>query len=201
MKKPFEFILATGNAHKRDEFAVLFDQDVLRISSPDKKIEVEESGDTYVANALLKAEAYYLEFKKPVLSDDSGLTVEALPNELGVQSARFGGVGLNDRARAELLLKKLELFKAEHERKAYFTCVLCFYFSPEEIYFFEGRFHGVIARNYSELGDDFGYDPVFIPEAKLDEGRAVSELKEWKNSHSHRAIASKYAESFLKSKL
>ncbi|MCK6596591.1 MAG: non-canonical purine NTP pyrophosphatase [Bacteriovoracaceae bacterium] len=201
MKPVFEFILATGNSHKRDEFAVLFDQEVIRISSPDKKIEVEETGETYVANALLKAEAYYREFKKPILSDDSGLTVEALPDELGVQSARFGGPGLNDRKRAELLLKKLELFKAQHERKAYFTCVLCFYFSPEEIYFFEGRFHGVIAWNYSELGDDFGYDPVFIPEAKQEEGRAVSELKEWKNAHSHRAIASKYAETFLKSKL
>lgn len=197
----FQFLLATGNAHKKKEFEVLFSPDVLSVEAAPEKIEVDESGTTFTQNALLKAEAYYKKFKKPVLADDSGLTVLALPDELGVKSARFGGPGLTDKDRALLLVEKLKGFQAMDERKAFFTAVLCFYFSPEEIYFFEGKFHGFIAHHYSELGDDFGYDPVFIPEARFEEGRAVSELTEWKNLHSHRAQASKFAQNFLKSKL
>lgn len=197
----YQFLLATGNAHKKKEFEVLFPSELITVEAATEKIEVDENGETFTQNALLKAEAYYKKFKCPVLSDDSGITVESLPGELGVQSARFGGGGLKDKDRALLLLDRLKSFSSSTERKAYFTAVLCFYFSPSEIYFFEGKFHGVIAQHYSELGDDFGYDPIFIPEARLEEGRAVSELSEWKNSHSHRALACKFAQNFLKSKL
>ena len=197
----FHFLLATGNSHKQKEFEQLFSPELVSVAVAPTKIEVDENGTNFTENALLKAEAYYQKFKAPVLSDDSGLSVLSLPNELGVQSARFGGTGLTDRNRAELLLKKMSHLSSMEERKAFFTAVLCFYFSPEEIYFFEGKFHGYIGHHYSELGDDFGYDPVFIPEARLEEGRAVSELSEWKNIHSHRAQAVKFAQNFLKSKI
>lgn len=197
----FHFILATGNAHKRKEFEILFSPEIITIETASEKLEVEESGTTYFQNAFLKAEAYYKKFQKPILSDDSGISVLSLPESLGVQSARFGGAGLTDKERALLLLKTLEPIKDIEERKAYFTAVLCFYLSPEEVYFFEGKFHGYIGFHYSELGNDFGYDPIFIPEAKKAYGIAVSELGEWKNLNSHRAQACKFAQNFLKTKV
>lgn len=196
-----EIILATSNAHKAQEFSELYDPKMISIVPAPSKLEVDENGTTYFENALLKAKAYYDKFKQPVLADDSGLTVTALPNELGIYSARFGGDGLNDRDRAMLLLKKLE--EAEDKnRDAFFTCVLCFYLGPNEIFYFEGRMNGRVAYNYRGTGG-FGYDPVFIPSdyPNNDQELTVSELGEWKNSNSHRALAVKESVKFFREKL
>ena len=80
-------------------------------------------------------------------------------SSLGVQSARFAPE-LPDYK--EKNLKLLELLAPHANRSAYFVCVLCFYLSPEEYYFFEGRVHGVIGTERKGT-DGFGYDPVFIP--------------------------------------
>ncbi len=197
----FNFFLATTNEHKRLEFQELFDKDLVELKTPSQKLEVLEDGDSFQDNAYKKAKAYYDLLKQPVLSDDSGITVEKLPGELGIHSARFGGDGLNDESRAKLLLEKMKLFANVEDRKAYFTAVLCFYFSPEEVYFFEGRFHGFLANEYSLKGDRFGYDPIFIPDDFISKGVVVSELKEYKMLHSHRAQALKFAQNFLKSKV
>ena len=196
-----DLILATSNNHKAMEFAELFDPNLIKINAAPKKIEVDETGTSYFENALLKAKAYYDEFKIPVLADDSGLTVEALPDELGIYSARFGGEGLNDRDRAELLLKKLENINAEN-RNAFFTCVLCFYLAPNEVFYFEGKMNGKIAYNYRGVGG-FGYDPVFIPfdYPNNDEDLTVAEVGAWKNDNSHRALAVKAAIKFFREKL
>jgi XTP/dITP diphosphohydrolase len=184
------FILASGNSHKSEEFNDLFDVDILGARVADTKIEVDESGSTFSENALLKAQAYFQKYQKPVFSDDSGLVVNALSGELGVHSARFGGDGLSDTERSELLLKKLD---GEKERSAYFVCVLCFYLSPKEIFFFEGRCHGNIAlKAYGDNG--FGYDPVFTPEGQV---KTFSQEPDWKKSNSHRAKAIKQAERFF----
>ena len=188
-----ELILASGNAHKAEEFAELFDPKILTIKAASKKLEVVEDGHSYFENAKLKAEAYYKEFKIPVIADDSGLNVQALPEELGIQSARFGGEGLNDQDRAMLLLKKME---GKKDREAYFTCVLCIYLNEKEIFYFEGRMIGAIGFSYR--GDSgFGYDPVFIPQDGEGE-LTVSELPEWKNKNSHRAVASALAQKFFR---
>ncbi len=196
-----EFILATSNSHKALEFAELFDPNLIKINAAPKKIDVNETGTSYFENALLKAKAYYDEFKIPVLADDSGLTVEALPDELGIHSARFGGKGLTDRDRAELLLKKLENINAEN-RSAFFTCVLCFYLAPNEVFYFEGKMNGKIAYNYRGDGG-FGYDPVFIPQdyPNNDQDLTVAEVGNWKNDYSHRALAVKAAIKFFREKL
>ncbi|RZF22874.1 MULTISPECIES: RdgB/HAM1 family non-canonical purine NTP pyrophosphatase [Halobacteriovorax] len=186
------FILASGNAHKAEEFGILFKDSNVTVKAAPTKLEVVEDGTTYQENALKKAQAYYEEFKKPVLADDSGINVEALPDELGIFSARFGGEGLTDKQRAELLLEKL---LDKEKREAFFTCVLCFYISPEEIYFFEGRMEGEISDSY--VGDGgFGYDPVFCPKAFPN--KTVAELEEWKNANSHRAKAVESAVKFFK---
>ena len=187
-----ELILASSNAHKAQEFSELFDPKVLTVKAASKKLDVVEDGNSYFENALLKARAYYNEFKIPVLADDSGLTVEALPDELGITSARFGGEGLNDKDRAELLLKKME---GKNNRQAFFTCVLCIYLNEKEIFYFEGRMMGSIGHIYRGT-TGFGYDPVFIPEGGNGE-QTVAELSDWKNKFSHRALAVSLAQKFF----
>jgi len=190
-----EFILATGNPHKAKEFQVLLS--AVKVSAAPEKLEVDETGKTFSENALLKAEAYYQKFKAPVLADDSGLVVDALPGELGIYSARYGGAGLDDKGRALKLLEALE-GKDESERQAHFVCHLCFYFSPGEIFFFEGRVDGQIGEQYvGEHG--FGYDPVFHPKAKPEV--TMAQVPEWKDQHSHRAEACRHAEAFFQKRL
>ncbi|MDO9181850.1 MAG: non-canonical purine NTP pyrophosphatase [Bacteriovorax sp.] len=187
-----ELILATANAHKAEEFAALFDPKILSIKAAPKKLEVIEDGSSYFENAKLKAQGYYNEFKIPVLADDSGLNVEALSDELGIHSARFGGEGLTDFDRANLLLKKME---GKTNRQAYFTCVLCVYLNDKEIFYFEGRMAGSIGYTYRG-SSGFGYDPVFIPN-DVEGELTVSELPEWKNKNSHRALATNLAQKFF----
>ncbi|GAB4415917.1 MAG: RdgB/HAM1 family non-canonical purine NTP pyrophosphatase [Bacteriovoracaceae bacterium] len=192
-KSSIDFILASSNSHKAEEFNVLFQSSPIKVSAAETKIEVDETGESFRENALLKAEAYYKKFKKPTLADDSGLTVLALPDELGIYSARFGGAGLTDRQRAVLLLEKMQDI-SEGSREAFFTCVLCFYLSPKEIFFFEGRLRGAIGHEY--IGEHgFGYDPVFIPEKG--NGKTLAELPELKDQISHRATAVKEAVTFF----
>lgn len=187
-----ELILASSNAHKAEEFSELFDSKILTIKPAPKKLEVVEDGLSYFENARLKAEAYYKEFKIPVLADDSGLNVEALPSELGIYSARFGGVDLSDKDRALLLLKKMD---GVSNREAFFTCVLCLYLNEKEIFYFEGRMNGRVGYAYRGDGG-FGYDPVFIPQEGGGE-LTVAELSEWKKKNSHRAVAAQLAQKFF----
>ncbi len=188
-----ELILASSNAHKASEFSELFDPSKVSVKSAPAKIDVIEDGETYFENALLKAKAYYDKYKAPVIADDSGLNVAALPNELGLHSARFGGDGLSDRQRAELLLVELD---GEVNREAYFSCILCVYFNPGEIFYFEGRMTGIVGYTYRG-STGFGYDPVFIPTEKIEEGLTVAELNDWKQKNSHRSVAVALAQKFL----
>lgn len=201
MTTPHEFILASSNPHKAQELNRLLRSGNFSIKASEKKIEVIEDGKSFSENAFKKAKAYFEILKKPVVSDDSGLTVEALPDDLGIYSARFGGPGKTDEQRAKLLLERLnteELLQTD-KRKAAFICYLCFYFGPDEVYFFEGRLNGIISQEYR--GDSgFGYDPVFIPNDGP-EDKTLAEIPQWKEEHSHRALASKQALKFLEKRL
>jgi XTP/dITP diphosphohydrolase len=188
------FLLGTGNAHKAQEFKELFFQ-TLTINAAPRTLEVDETGSTFIENALIKAKAYFETYKVPALADDSGLVVESLPDILGVQSARFAPE-LPDYA--DKCLKLIELLNSTNkDRKAHFVCVLCFYLSPEEIYFFEGRVQGTIGNELRGT-KGFGYDPLFIPERKENDGKSLAELPEWKTEFSHRAKASQAALEFFK---
>lgn len=187
------FLLASGNAHKAEEFSELFSGTMEVIPAP-TSIEVDETGKTFIENAFLKAQAYFEAYGKPSLADDSGLVINALPELLGVQSARFAPDLPDYKDKCQ---KVIELLSDKNDRSAYFVCVLCFYLSPLEYYFFEGRVHGEIAHQLSgEHG--FGYDPIFLPERKEEDGKSLAELPEWKNLFSHRAKASKEALQFFK---
>lgn len=184
--------IATTNAHKKEELAKYFKDTALELQLAPEKLEVVEDGQTFSENAFKKAKAYYDKFKTAVIADDSGLVVSALPNDLGLYSARFGGEGLSDKERAELLLKKME---GVTDRSAYFQCVLCFYLSSSEVYFFEGRLKGEIVHAYQGTGG-FGYDPVFRGEGQK-EGETLSTNESYKDLNSHRAEASKQARKFF----
>tara|TARA_B100000886_G_scaffold336507_1_gene295432 strand:- start:242 stop:832 length:591 start_codon:yes stop_codon:yes gene_type:complete len=184
------FTLASGNPHKSIEFNHLFKDGPLRVKVAPEKLEVDEIGETFNENAYLKAKAYYDKFSTPVISDDSGLVVSALPDDLGVKSARFGGLDLSDAGRTSLLLEKLT---SEKDRSAYFVCVLCFYLNPAEVFFFEGRCSGSITTK--KVGEEgFGYDPVFRPEGQK---KTFAEDSEWKSENGHRAKAVTQAHQFF----
>lgn len=191
-----EFLLASSNAHKAQEFSQIFDEKIIKINPAEFKIDVVEDGGTYIENACKKAKAYYDQFKVPVMSDDSGLNIESLPNELGIHSARFGGDDLDFDQRMDLVLEKL---KNVENRKAFFSCVLCFYISPKEIFFFEGRMDGeILSEKKGTHG--FGYDPIFKP-TKHDSAASLAELPEWKDENSHRSQAAKMAQAFFRERV
>lgn len=186
--------LASSNSHKAKEYEDLFKEFPWKIESAPGKIEVEENGKTFQENAFIKAKAYFESTKTPCFSDDSGLVLPSKPKILGVHSARFAQDLPDYREKCQKLLDLLEGVDPE-ARKAYFVCYLCFYLNDDEVFFFEGRCHGVISLEY--VGEDgFGYDPIFIPD-----GRHLSFAQDpfWKAENSHRAKAVQGAMRFFNS--
>ncbi len=183
-----KIVLASGNPGKaREVRAALEGMNVELLLPADAgfEFEVEETGSTYAENALIKARAACEASGLPALADDSGVEVDALPGELGVRSARFGGDGLDDSGRNALLLERMRE-APDAGRGARYVCVLV-YLKPDGWFgFFEGALHGRILRAPQGEGG-FGYDPLmYLPEHDC----AVSELPlEVKNRISHRGLA------------
>ena len=183
-----KIVLASGNPGKaREVRAALLGMGVELLLPHEAgfRFDVEETGSTYAENALIKARAACEASGLPALADDSGVEVDALPGELGVRSARFGGDGLDDSGRNALLLEKMREVP-EAERGARYACVLA-YVKPDGWFgFFEGVLGGRILRAPRGEGG-FGYDPLmYLPE----HGCAVSELPlDLKNRISHRGLA------------
>lgn len=199
-KPHLDVLFSSQNKHKLQEFEVLFANSPIIIQVPGHTLDVIEDGNTYFENSFLKAKAYYDHFKVPVFADDSGLEIEALPDELGVHTANFGGDNLTSKERCLKVLEKMaaiEGLEDKEERRATFRCILCFYLSPEEIYFFEGQLRGYITQNYRDGGTGFGYDPIFVPEDDEAQHKTLAELGEWKSLHSHRARACMEAKKFF----
>jgi XTP/dITP diphosphohydrolase len=189
-----EFLLASANAHKAEELNDLLNQAGVKILPSSEKLDVVEDGKTFQANALIKAKAYYDKFGKASVADDSGLVVPAREDILGIYSARYAPEAADYKEKNDILIKDLESLEGD-KRAAYFACYLCFYISPDEVYFFEGRVHGVIGNSQRGV-DGFGYDPIFNPDGC--EGKSLAELPEWKMTNSHRAKASHSAIKFFK---
>ncbi|PKK94731.1 MAG: non-canonical purine NTP pyrophosphatase, RdgB/HAM1 family [Tenericutes bacterium HGW-Tenericutes-5] len=158
MKK--KIILASNNAGKIKEYQNAFktlNVEILSLKDIGLNIDVEETAIDFKGNALLKAKTIYNKVKIPVLADDSGIVVKALPNYLGVKSKRFSTSG-KDLDNNYLLL---EMLKDKSDRSAQFVCVICLYMSDDDIRFFEGITTGKILEEFK--GDaGFGYDPLFL---------------------------------------
>ena len=183
----FELLLGTKNPGKVEEATRILSSlggDVEILSFRDRGFpDVVEGGDSYLENSLKKARIISDHTGLAVISDDSGLEVEALDGEPGVHSARFAGSGSTDRENFELLLEKL---KGVEDRRARFVTVATLFISQEERYISRGVLEGrIISGPRGDSG--FGYDPVFVPEGY---DRTLAEFgDEVKNEISHRKKA------------
>jgi len=147
--------------------------------------EPAETGETFLANALIKARTVSRHTSEVVLADDSGLEVDALGGEPGVRSARYAGEGASDDENNDKLLRVMSDVP-EGQRGAAFRCVLVLYHPRGDYVTFEGTWRGVIASSPAGT-EGFGYDPLFyLPER----GLTVAQLTpEEKNRLSHRSQA------------
>lgn len=181
-----EVVLATHNQGKvRELQAMLAPFGVKVLSADDLHLsEPEETGETFVANAKLKAESAAFEAKMPALADDSGLCVHALGNRPGIYSARYNEPKKNGFAYAMDCLNK-ELGDAA-DRSAHFACAIAIAWPDGHTETFEGRVNGTLSKT-PRGSDGFGYDPMFIPDGY---DKTFAELPaEVKNTISHRADA------------
>ena len=140
-----KFVLATQNMKKLEELKkVLSDLGVEVVSEAELgvKIEVEETGETFAENSLLKAKAVMEATGLPAIADDSGLCVKALNGGPGVYSARFGGEGLDDKGRYTLLL---QMMQGQGDRSAYFHTTITCAFPNGDVLQADGECHGTIA--------------------------------------------------------
>lgn len=158
--------------------------------------EVREEGETFLENAMSKAEAVHSATGLPALADDSGIEVDALGGAPGVKSARYGGEGLSDEQRCAKLLEALEGVP-KGERGARFRCVMVLYPLPGKgrgAITTEGILHGIIAFEPAGV-NGFGYDPVFIVPER---GITVAQMgPDEKDSISHRYRALVEMKAFL----
>lgn len=186
-----QLLVATNNAGKIRELKELFADlpfTLRGLSEFPEIVEVQETGATFIENAVLKARGYALQTKLRALADDSGLEVEALGNAPGVFSARYGGENTGYDEKIEKLL--FELGETQDKaRRARFVCVMAIADEKGEIKFIaEGVCDGKIAVTASGR-NGFGYDPIFIPDGFA---QTLGELSaETKQKISHRAQAAK----------
>ena len=192
-------VIATRNPGKEREFRRLLAGLPFKIMSLDEvdvDIEVEETGDTFAANALLKAEGYHAACGELTLADDSGIEVDALDGRPGVHSARYVRPGQTDEEGRERMLEEMADVPG-WSRGAQYRAVIAIVGDRvgDDPRLFEGTCQGAIA--HGGIGDGgFGYDPIFWLAA---ERRTIAELSpSEKDAISHRGIAAKKAAAFLR---
>ncbi|WP_024551343.1 XTP/dITP diphosphatase [Franconibacter helveticus 513] len=184
-------VLATGNAGKVRELASLLQDFGLEVVAQTELgvDSAEETGLTFIENAILKARHAAQVTGLPAIADDSGLAVEILGGAPGIYSARYAGVDATDQQNLEKLLAALEEVP-EGKRQAHFHCVLVYMRHAEDPtpLVCHGSWQGVITRAPAGEGG-FGYDPIFfVPSA----GKTAAELtREEKSAISHRGQALK----------
>lgn len=161
-----EFVIATGNKNKVKEIErILSPLGITAVSAKEKGIDlgdVVEDGDTFAANAYIKAKHAYDICRCPVIADDSGLCVDALGGRPGIYSARYGGEDLGYSGKIHLLLGELG-DTPDDMRGAHFSCAVCCILDDDNVIEVEGRCEGTIAHEPSGDGG-FGYDPIFTVE-------------------------------------
>jgi XTP/dITP diphosphohydrolase len=186
----FKLLLASNNAHKVVEFRRLFAHLPLELVTPRDiglELDVDETGETFDENARLKAHAFAVASGLPSLADDSGIEVDALDGRPGVYSARYGGEGLDDEGRVQLLLREMDGVP-DAKRTARYRVVLVLADPSGDEQATEGRCEGRVG--YAPSGaNGFGYDPVFFVPAF---GKTIAELDPaQKDAISHRGEAAR----------
>lgn len=175
-------IIATNNQHKVDEFKkILPNYNIVSLKEMNIDIDIEENGKTFMDNAKIKARAIKEITKYPVVSDDSGIIIDALPDMLGIYSARF----MEGYSNFEKNKKILELMKDVpfEKRTARFVSAVCYIDNNNVEYeclgIVEGKISDVVSKE-----EGFGYDPIFIPDGY---NQTFAEIPDIKNKISHRA--------------
>ena len=180
------FVIATNNPGKLKEMREILSTlhiDAISLAEAGVFADVEETGSTFMENALLKAKAACKATGLPAIADDSGLSVAALDGAPGVYSKRYGGGGLDSSGLCAYLLKNME---GMEQRSAKFVSSVVCAFPDGKVITAEGECRGDIT--YAPRGlRGFGYDPVFLVEGL---GRTMAELSpDEKNALSHRNAA------------
>lgn len=195
-----KLVLATGNKGKLREFRQMCEAEVTPFSDLLGAFEIEETGDTFAANALIKARTIYEKLGDDylVISDDSGISLPVLNGAPGIYSARYAKEDIRDREVTDKdnLYKLVDTIKDKGLKRtpAYYTAAIAIVSKYGE-YVVHGWMHGdVIDEPRGEKG--FGYDPMFIP-AGFD--RTLGELDEAvKKKISHRGQALELAKPIIK---
>ena len=184
-------VLASSNKHKIKEFKEMFPNDkVLSLTDINYLDDIEETGESFLENALIKATTIHkylksINLEASIIADDSGLCVNILNGEPGIYSARYAGGHDNASDNRRKLLDNLNNKK---DRSAYFNCCLVEYFPNGEYIHVEGKTEGYILDK--ETGDkSFGYDCLFYS-TDLNKCFGDATMEE-KNAVSHRGRAIK----------
>lgn len=179
-------ILASNNRHKLEEIRAILlplGYEVVSQAQAGITLEVEETGTTFEANALLKARAIYELCHEPVVADDSGLEVDYLNKAPGVYSNRYAGENATDTDRCNKILRELDGVP-DVKRTARFVCVIQFIDKNGCVQTARGECAGRIGTEMKGQ-NGFGYDPIFW----VGEKSFAEILPEEKNKISHRAAA------------
>ncbi len=179
-------VLASQNKKKIVEMKDILSKmgvEVLSQADVGLNLEPEETGATFEENARIKARAVMEAAGMPAIADDSGLMVDALGGEPGVYSARYGGPGLDDTGRWQLLLRNMA---GQTDRQGKYVSVICCVFPDGREILSRGECAGLLTEEPAGDGG-FGYDPIFfLPQL----GKTMAQITpEEKNQISHRAKA------------
>lgn len=188
-----QILVGTNNKHKLVEIQEIFDKELnfhIELIIPNQlsqtQIEIDETGTTFAENSKIKAEVFYNQFHIPAIADDSGLIIDQLGGEPGVNSARYSGANATDLSNRKLVQLRLATSGVE-QSTARFVCVMT-YFNGQKLIQAEGVCEGIII-DHERGANGFGYDPMFIPNGY---NKTFAELdSETKNSISHRSNAIK----------
>lgn len=188
-----ELVIASSNSHKLAELRMLLPDEIRLHDQSEFDLQTpEETGLTFLENALLKARFASRATGLAALADDSGLAVACLNGAPGIYSSRYAGEKANDLENCDKLLERMSL---EKDRHAHFHCsiVIVRHWQDPDPIIAQGRWHGEITTQ-KQGSNGFGYDPLFLPDqlsqtaAQLDavtkadlshRGRALSQLKAW----------------------
>ena len=183
-----KIIFATGNEGKIKEIKMIFEDtqwEVLSMKDVGIQVDVEENGNSFEENAIIKAKAIAKYCKEIVLADDSGLVVDALNGEPGIYSARYMGEDTSYVIKNENILDRMKDFKGE-KRSARFICAVAAAFPDGQVITTQGVMEGELAQ-CSSGENGFGYDPIFyLPQYQSTSAELDSKTK---NQISHRGKA------------
>ena len=184
-------LIATKNRGKIEEFRRIIEEfggqiDLKSTLDFPHLVDVEETGSTFVENALIKARAYVKQSGLPSLSDDSGICVDALNAMPGIYSARWAGSHGDDQANLKLLLDQLSHVPSER-RTGSFRCAVALVFPDGREFVEEGEMRGRIIESPRGSGG-FGYDPIFVADGFQLTTSEISAAEKDRISHRGKAL-------------